>query len=59
MDQHIGGKWLILHTNRHKDNQLQSLEDEYRFIRFVTYQNWFAENISSFSPFIENTTVPR
>ena len=26
VDQHTGGKWLILGTKRHKDNQLQSLE---------------------------------
>ena len=28
MDQH--GKWLIHGTERHKDNQLQSLERPYR-----------------------------
>ena len=26
VDQHIGGKWLIHGTTRHKDNQFQSLE---------------------------------
>ena len=26
VDQHTGGKWLILSTKRSKDNQLQSLE---------------------------------
>ena len=26
VDQHIGGKWLVHGTNRHKDNQLQSLD---------------------------------
>ena len=26
VDQHTGGKWLILGTKRRKDNQLQSLE---------------------------------
>ena len=25
VDQHTGGKWLIHHTKRRKDNQLQSL----------------------------------
>ena len=28
VDQHAGGKWLILRTKRRKDNQLQSLELE-------------------------------
>ena len=26
VDQHAGGKWLILDIKRHKDNQLQSLK---------------------------------
>ena len=26
VDQHAGGKWLIHHTKRRKDNQLQSLK---------------------------------
>ena len=26
VEQHTGGKWLIHGTQRHKDNQLQSLE---------------------------------
>ena len=26
VDQHTGGKWLIHHAKRRKDNQLQSLE---------------------------------
>ena len=26
VDQHAAGKWLIHDTNRHKDNQLQSLK---------------------------------
>ena len=29
VDQHTGGKWLILGTKRRKDNQLQSLELPY------------------------------
>ena len=29
VDQHIGGKWLIYGTKRHKDNQLQGLELPY------------------------------
>ena len=30
VDQHAGGKWLILDTKRRKDNQLQSLKIPYR-----------------------------
>ena len=30
VDQHTGGKWLILGIKRHKDNQLQSLETPFR-----------------------------
>ena len=32
VEQHTGGKWLILGTKRRKDNQLQSLEPPCRIL---------------------------
>ena len=35
LDQHAGGKWLIHHTKRRKDYQLQSLKLPYRISKLV------------------------